>query len=52
MPHTMILFQKNQILSGKKYWNKFVDVHKICLYSACNFQNQIRNIQEKRQTAM
>jgi hypothetical protein len=41
---TMLPFYKFQILSGKKCWNKFVDVHKTCLYNTCDFQNQNQNM--------
>jgi hypothetical protein len=41
---TMLLIQKFQIVSGKKCWNKFVDVHKMCPHNSCKFQNQIRNV--------
>jgi hypothetical protein len=41
---TMLLIQKFQILSGKKCWNKFVDVHKMCPHNSYKFQNQIRNV--------
>jgi hypothetical protein len=41
---TMLLIQKFQILSDKKYWNKFVDVHKMCPHNSCKFWNQNRNV--------
>jgi hypothetical protein len=43
---TMLLFKK-KILSGRKRWNKFVDVHKIYLYNPYNFQNQILNVRQE-----
>jgi hypothetical protein len=48
---TIVPFQKFQIFSGKKCWNKFVGVHEISLHNPKNFQNQIqKTLRETKKT--